>query len=418
MPHSVRSPALSLPISLGQTFAALKYRNYRLWFSGQIISLFGTWMQNTAQGFLVYELTHSPAYLGYVTFAMGVASWLFMLMGGVVSDRIPRRTLLLLTQTSMMILAFILAGLTFLGIVRPWHILVLAFCLGMANAFDAPARLAIVAELVDDRNDLTNAIALNATMFNTGTVLGPALAGIIYAIFGPAWCFILNGISFLAVIAALVMIKPSHTMESIKHPSALKAISEGFQFVLHNRIVLTLISIIGIVGFFGLSFQTLLPAWSVDILNGDVKTNGWLRSSQGLGSLIGALTIASLGRFKFRGRLLTSGLFVLPVMLMLLSFIRNIPLAMLTMVFVGIAVIFTNNLCNSLLQSNVPDNLRGRVMSIFSLTFFGLMPLGSLLMGQIAELFNEPLAVFLGGSSIILYAVFLYIKIPRLRALE
>lgn len=418
MPPLVRSTSLPRKISLGQTFTALKYRNYRLWFSGQIVSLFGTWMQNTAQGFLIYELTHSPAYLGYVTFAYGVASWMFMLLGGVVSDRIPRRTLLLITQCTMMLLAFILAALTFLGWVQPWQIIVLSFCLGVANAFDAPSRLAIVPELVDDRDDLTNAIALNGTMFNFGTVLGPALAGIIYAVFGPAWCFTLNGISFLAVIAALVMMKPSKSTIPVIRTQALRAIKEGFQYVLQDRIVLIIISIIGIVGFFGLSFQTLFPAWAVDILHGDVKTNGWLRSSQGLGALIGALIIASLGRFKFKGKLLTAGIFVLPIMMILFSFVRYTPLAMATLVFVGIAVIFTNNLSNSLVQSNVPDNLRGRVMSIFSLTFFGLMSLGSLIMGQIAEFTNEPVAVLIGGCMILVYALLLYFFVPRLRGLE
>ena len=198
----------------------------------------------------------------------------------------------------------------------------------------------------------------------------------------------------------------------------MRAIKEGFQYVLQDRIVLTIISIIGIVGFFGLSFQTLFPAWAVDILNGDVKTNGWLRSSQGLGALIGALTIASLGRFKFKGKLLTTGIFVLPIMMILFSFVRYTPLAMATLVFVGIAVIFTNNLSNSLVQSNVPDNLRGRVMSIYSLTFFGLMSLGSLMMGQIAELINEPVAVLIGGCMILVYAILLYFFVPRLRALE
>lgn len=418
MPAVVRSTTARQHISPGQTFAALKYRNYRLWFSGQIVSLFGTWMQNTAQGFLIYEITHSPAYLGYVTFAYGVASWIFMLFGGVVSDRIPRRILLIITQSAMMILAFILAILTFLSLVQPWHIIALSFGLGIANAFDAPARLAIVPELVDDRDDLSNAIALNGTMFNTGTVLGPALAGIVYAAFGPAWCFTLNGFSFLAVLAALAMIETTKSTLPTHHTPPLNAIKEGFHYVLQNRMVLTLISIIGIVGFFGMSFQTLFPAWAVDILNGDVKTNGWLRSSQGLGALIGALTIATLGRFKFKGRLLTAGLFLLPLMMILFSFTRSTLLSMAFLVFIGIAVIFTNNLSNTLIQSNVPDNLRGRVMSIFSLTFFGFMSLGSLLMGQVAELLNEPAAVLVGGTMIFLYALLLFYFVPRLRALE
>jgi len=176
-----------------KTFAALKHRNYRLWFWGQMTSLFGTWMQTTAQGFLVYELTRSSAFLGYVGFASGIPSLLFTMYGGVVADRMSRRKLLIITQSVMMMLALILAMLAFLGVVQPWHILVLAFGLGLANAFDAPARLAFISEMVD-REDLTNAVALNATMFNSAIVVGPAVAGIIYAASGPGWCFTINAL--------------------------------------------------------------------------------------------------------------------------------------------------------------------------------------------------------------------------------
>lgn len=173
-------------LSWKNTFAALKHRNYKLWFWGQMISLLGTWMQATAQGFLVFQLTHSPAYLGYVGFAYGIPTWFFMLYGGVLADRIPRRKMLLITQSTMMVFALILSVLTFMGIVQAWQIVVLAFFLGIANAFDAPSRQAFVNELIDDRADLTNAIALNATMFNTATAIGPAVAGVTYAFFGPA----------------------------------------------------------------------------------------------------------------------------------------------------------------------------------------------------------------------------------------
>lgn len=172
-----------------QTFAALKHPNYRLWFGGQLISLFGTWMQITAQSFLVFELTHSPAYLGYVSFAFGLPSWFFMLYGGVIADRVPRRTLLIITQCSMMMLALILAAVT----VQPWHIVIFVLGLGLANAFDAPARQAFVIELVD-REDITNAVALNSTLFNMSSVVGPAAAGVVYMLLGPAWCFTLNGL--------------------------------------------------------------------------------------------------------------------------------------------------------------------------------------------------------------------------------
>jgi MFS family permease len=194
-------------ISPRNTFAAMRYPNYRIWFAGQLVSLFGTWMQVTAQGYLAYQLTGSSAFLGYVAFANGVPVWLFMLYAGSVADRVPRKRMMLYTQSAMLVLAFVLALLTFTGAVRPWHILVLAFLLGIANTFDSPARLALVDQLVDDRRHLPNAVALNGSMFNIATTLGPAAAGAVYALLGPAWCFTINGLSFVAVIAALLFMR-------------------------------------------------------------------------------------------------------------------------------------------------------------------------------------------------------------------
>jgi MFS family permease len=398
--------------SFQQTFAALKYSNYRLWFFGQIISLFGTWMQNTAQGFLVYELTESPAFLGYVGFAAGIPAWLFMLYGGFIADRIPRRTLLVMTQITMMILAFILGALAFLKLVQPWHIIVLAFCLGIANAFDTPARQAFAAELVD-REDLTNAIALNSTMFNSATVVGPALAGITYAAFGPAWCFTLNGISFIAVIIALLLMKFDQPVNAYAQRSIFEGLKEGFLYVIADPAVRTLIMMIGVIGLFGASYMTLMPAWAVEVLHGDVKTNGLLRSAQGVGALIGALTIASLGRFKYRGKLLTYGSFIFPILLVIFSAVRWIPTALLVLVGAGLANVIVMNLANALVQMTVPDALRGRVMGIYSLTFFGFLPLGSLIVGMIADRLNEPIAIIFGATALFICAILVRVFVPR-----
>jgi MFS family permease len=415
----VKSTAVAVKprFSFQQTFAALKYRNYRLWFFGQIISLFGTWMQNTAQGFLVYELTKSPAFLGYVGFAAGIPSWLFMLYGGVIADRISRRKLMVITQSTMMILAFILSALTFLKVVQPWHIILLAFLLGIANAFDTPARQAFASELVD-REDLTNAIALNSSMFNSATVVGPALAGVTYAAFGPGWCFAINGISFIAVIIALLFIRFDRPFTSVEQRSMFKGLKAGFQYVIGEPAVRTLIMMIGVFGLFGASYMTLMPAWAVDVLQGDVKTNGLLRSAQGAGALIGALIIASLGRFKFRGKLLTFGSFCFPILLMIFAYIRWIPASLLMLVGVGLSTVMIMNLANALVQITVPDNLRGRVMGIYSLTFFGLMPIGSLLMGMIADKLSEPIAVLFGTTIVIGCAILVRIFAPSVWKLE
>src|SRR6476469_3106762 len=310
--------------SVQQTFAALKYRNYRLWFSGQLVSLFGTWMQTTAQGYLVFQLTQSPVYLGYVGFAAGVPAWLFTLYGGVIADRMSRRTLMLITQTAMMILAFVLAGLVFAGLVQPWQIVTLAFLLGVANAFDGPARLAFVVELVD-REDLTNAIALNSSMFNLATATGPAMAGLVYVLVGPAWCFLLNGLSFLAVIWALLRMNLPPPKPSTKRASTWADLGEGVRYILREPAIRTLIGLVGMTSMFGISFATLFPAWAVDVLGGDATTNGLLQSARGLGALLSALMLASLGRFRFKGKLLTIGTFISPLLLLLFTLTRSLP---------------------------------------------------------------------------------------------
>lgn len=401
-----------------QTFSSLRSRNYRLWFFGQMISLFGTWMQTTAQGFLVFQLTHSPVYLGYVAFASGLPTWLFMLYAGVVADRMPRRTLLLITQTSMMILAFILAGLSFLNLVQPWHIILLAFGLGAANAFDAPARQAFVLEMVE-REDLTNAIALNSTMLNSATAFGPAIAGVTYAIFGPAWCFTLNGISFIAVIAALLAmnnLNPQPIPE--RWNSILTDFKKGLSYVISHSMIRVLIVLVAVTTLFGISFATLIPAWTVRILHGGASINGLLLSARGLGALISALSIASLGRFKFKGKLLTLGTFTFPIGLLAFALVRWLPLSLLALVGVGWASILIFNLANVLVQTLTSDQLRGRVMSIYSFTFFGLMPIGGLLAGAAAEKVGEPLTVMLWSLILLGSTALIWTFLPKIRELH
>ncbi|HUU37061.1 MAG TPA: MFS transporter [Candidatus Desulfaltia sp.] len=404
-------------LSFRQIFTSLHHRNYRLWFWGQMVSLFGTWMQVTAQGFLVYELTHSSAYLGFVGFAAGLPSWFFMPYGGVVADRVPRRTLLLITQTSMMILAFLLAALSFLGIVRPWHIVLLAFLLGVANAFDAPARHAFVPEMVG-RDDLTNAIALNSTIFNSATAVGPAVAGITYALAGPAWCFVINGISFGAVIAALCLMRLERLARPAPLTSSLHDLKEGFCYVLGHKMIRALIGLVVVTSLFGVSFIVLLPAWAVKILQGNAATNGWMYSARGAGALIGALLIASLGRFDFRGRLLTLGSFVFPSLILAFAWIRWLPLTLVVLIGNGAAAILIFNLANALIQTLVRDELRGRVMGLYSLTFFGFLPIGALWIGAVAQHFGETAAVLVNGGILLVFCSLIAVFVPELRRLE
>ena len=404
-------------LSLQQTFAALRHRNYRLWFGGQLISTFGTWMQVTAQGFLVFELTQSPAYLGYVGFAAGIPAWIFTLYGGVIADRVPRRLLLMATQGVMMALAAFLAADTFLGVVQPWHILVLAFLLGIVTAFDAPARHAFVLEMVG-REDLTNAIALNSSVFNLATTLGPAIAGLVYAWVGPFWCFTGNAVSFIAVIAALAAMRlPAYIPPRRVLPLG-EELKVGVRFVIGHPVIRVLIGGLAVTSVFGFSMMTLMPAWAVDVLHGDAKTNGWLLSARGLGSLAGALTVASVGRLVAKGRMLAMTALVVPVVMAVFAWVRLLPLAMATLVAAGWAFMVIFNMLNSLVQLHTPDPLRGRVMSVYSLSFFGVMPVGSLIVGSMAHSFGEPRTVLLNAGLLVIFALVLWLRFPAVRELR
>ncbi len=403
--------------SLDRTFAALKHPNYRLWFYGQLVSLFGSWMQATAEGYLVFELTHSPAYLGYVTFASGVPSWLLMLYAGVVADRVSRRAILVVTQTVQMLLALTLATLAFLHVVQPWHIIVLAFALGIANAFDAPARQAFVLEMVA-RDDLTNAIALNATMFNLAVAIGPTAGGLTYAAFGPAWCFLINGLSFLAVIVALLLMKIPGAKVHTRHTSALIDLREGLRYAARHPTIRGLIMLMGVASLFAISYATLVPAWAVNVLGGDARTNGLLLSARGVGATSAGLAIASLGRITIKGRLLTIGTFVFPLALLAFALARWLPLSLAALFIVGAAQMLVMNLANAVVQTQVADDLRGRVMGIYSLIFLGFYPIGGLLAGAVAQAVGSPTTVTLGALCTLAFAVLAWLLLPQLRAAE
>ena len=401
-------------LSWKQAFTALKYPNYRLWFWSQMFSLFGTWMESTALMFLVYKLTGSAAYLGLVGFASGAPTWLFMLYAGVIADRVSRRTLIIVTQTAMMVLAFVIAALAFLNVVQPWHILIIALLLGVANAFEAPARQAFVLEMVD-LPDLTNAIALNGAMFNTATAVGPAVAGVVYALFGPAWCFTINGISFVAVIAALAFMKLPTFVSKTEKTSAIADLKEGVRYVWGHPMIRTIIGLIAIVSVFGISYAILFPAWAVKILGGNATTNGFLQASRGLGAMAGALLIASLGRFHFRGRLLTLGTLAMPMLIVVFAFVRWTPLSLVLLLGAGVSQIFILNLCNALVQTFSPHALRGRIMGVYTFVFFGTMPLAALGVGATAQRFGETAAVLIGATVMLLAAVAVSVFVPGLR---
>jgi len=402
---------------INDTFIALSYPNYRLWFIGQIVSLVGTWMQSTAQGYLVYDLTKSDAFLGYVSFANGLPVLLFTLYGGVIADRIPRRRMIVITQTTMMVLAFVLAVLTFTHWVQPWHIIVLAFLLGTANAFETPARQSFVSEMVEYK-DMTNAIALNSTMFNIGTVVGPAVAGLVYAWLGAGWCFTINGISFIAVISALLLMKLSGVLARPATKSAFNELKEGLIYTVNEKTIRGLLLNLGVIGFFGFGLLTLIPAWAVDVLGGDVTTNGLLLSARGVGSLLGALMIAYGGSGGTRGKIWAVGYFFTPIFFTIFAFIHAIPASLALMVCIGWSVMAMINTTNALIQSHVPDELRGRVMGVYSLVFMGGSPVGSLVAGMTADKIGEPNTVWLFSGMVMFFCLITFIFRPKLRSLN
>jgi MFS family permease len=375
-------------------------------------------MQSSAQGFLVYELTGSKAYLGYVGFAAGIPSLLGMnLYGGVIADRIPRRTLLVITQIVMMILAFVLAGLVFAEVVQAWHIILLASLLGIANALDAPARLSFVVEMVD-RKEVTNAVALNATMFNIGTLFGPVIGSLTYAAFGPGWCFTINGISYLAVIAALLLMRLDPQPQNTHHASFRQEIIDGFRYTRSEGVVRVLVVNMAIISLFGISLLNLLPAWSVEILGGDVRTNGILMASRGFGALVAAVMLAVMSQFPVRGKLWTIGGLLMPFSLFFFSQSTVLVGSMITLAVTGWCFITQANTSNAILQNRIPDELRGRVMGIYSWVFFGSMPLGSILTGQSAEAIGLPPTIVIGAVICLAAALFVFLRTPTIRRLH
>jgi len=359
-----------------------------------MVSLIGTWMQATAQSYLLFELTGSPVMLGVAGFASGIPIWLFSLYSGLISDRFSRQKVILFAQTSMMVLGFILAILTFTGSVQPWHIIVLAFLLGTANAFDAPARQSFVVDMVP-KEDLTNAIALNSSVFNLGTIVGPSVAGLVYAWLGPAWCFTINGISFLGVIAALLLMNVPPRKNLIQKKSPFLDLKEGLQFAIGHVEIRYLLINLAAVAMFSFSLMTLMPDWANTVLGGDVTTNGMLLSARGVGSLAAALMIANLGSRIIRGRIWTSGGVIMPIALLLLGSFQILPISLITLAILGWSLMSVVNISNALIQTHVPDDLRGRVMSIYIFAFMGTYPLGALLVGWLADMYGSPMTIII-----------------------
>lgn len=381
------------------------------------VSLIGTWIQSTAQSWLTFELTQSAFLLGVVGFLSSIPVFLLSLFGGVLADRVNKRNILIATQGAFMFLAFLLAALTQMKLITPLQIMGVALLNGIVMAFDAPSRQAVVVELVG-KEHVFNAIALNSVSFNSSRIIGPALAGVLVATIGMSGCFYLNGISFLAVIFALFLIKVHNNARIDKNRPPLKDLKEGLIFIKNNRLILVLISMVGIVSLFGIAYVILMPIFANDILRAGVKGLGLLMSASGFGALIGALILARLGDFKFKGRLLVYSTFIFSVSLVLFSLSKDLFFSLFTLILVGASSVTAVSLINTILQAIVPDEFRGRVMSVFMLTFAGFMPFGNLIAGVLSESLGVSFVVMASGIICVIFFVIIGLVYPQIRELR
>ncbi len=359
------------------------------------VSLIGTWIQTVAQSWLVFQLTNSAFLLGVVGFLGSLPIFIFSLFGGVLADRMNKRNILIFTQIAFMLAAFLLAVLTQFKFITPMQIMFIALFNGVIMAFDSPARQSIVVELVG-KEYLFNAIALNSVAFNSSRIIGPAIAGVLISITGMSGCFYLNGVSFLAVIIALFYIKLAPG-PARNNNSALQDISAGLAFVSRKPIILALMSVVAAMSLFGISYIILMPVFVSQVLGAGVGGLGVLMSSTGIGALAGALGLAKLGNFKFKGRFLVWSVFLFSISLIAFSLSKSYFLSIVTLILVGSASVVPVALVNTLLQINVPDEFRGRVMGLFMITFAGFVPFGNLISGALAQSWGVSAALFVCG---------------------
>jgi MFS family permease len=400
-------------------FRAMRHRNFRLFFGGQLVSLSGTWMQTVAQSWLVLKLSNSAMMLGVVAFASYVPILLVALFAGVVIDHVDRRRLIIVAQVLQMLSALVLAALTWAGAVRVEHVIILAAFSGLVSAFDLPARQAFVVEMVG-KEDLPNAIALNSMIFNGARTIGPAVAGLLIAVTGTAMCFFLNGVSFLAVIWCLF------AMEIARRPDTpalggkvLHRLYEGLTYVWQHQPTRMMLVVVAINSGFGITYTVLIPVFARDVLKVGANGYGFLMAAQGVGAVLGAVYLASRSETGPALRhTLTAGLFCTAFATIIFGLSRNVPLSMLSQLIVGAGIINYMAGTNTMLQLSVSDELRGRVMSIYTLSFIGLAPLGSLEVGFVGEHLSPEVAVIICGVISLGCGVLLLTHLPTIAAAQ
>jgi MFS family permease len=378
-------------------FRSLRHRNFRLFFSGQLVSLIGTWMQNVGQAWLVLELTHSSFKLGVVSALQFLPMLFLSFFAGPFIDYFSKRKIIIFTQTALMLLAFILALLDFSDAVRYWHIVILATLLGIVNTIDMPARQSFIIEMVG-KEDLMNAIAMNSSIFNAARAVGPAIAGLLIGAAGTAVCFFVNGLSFLAVLWGLLLMRfdepPSPGPRSYH---VIEDITEAIRYIRETPVVMIAIVLVAVVSIFGTNFNVLVPVFSRQELHRDAAAFGFLMSSFGVGALIGAVSLAALSRHGPKFYILLGGGLALSLFLILIGFQKSYGLTALLLALSGWSMVTFFGMANTTVQLNTEDRLRGRVMSVYTLSFGGLTPFGSLFAGSVAHLIKAPLTFAAGG---------------------
>jgi MFS family permease len=399
---------------LREALRALRHRNFRLFFTGQIISLVGTWMQTIAESWLVYRLTGSAAKLGMVGFCSQIPVFLIAPIGGAAADRSNRRRTLVVTQSSAMVLAFVYAILTLTHRITIWEIFVLAALLGVVNGFDIPTRQAFVVEMVG-KEDLMNAIALNSSMFNAARIVGPAVAGILVAAVGEGWCFFINSVSYVAVITGLLMMTVPHRRIEKAAGSPARRIAEGFRFTARTGPIAALLLLLGLVSLAGMPYAVLMPIFAARVLHGNARTLGVLMSASGAGALLGAFTLALRRGLRGLGTWVAAAAAGFGGALVAFSFSHSVWISAALLVPVGYALMVEMASSNTLIQSMVPDELRGRVMAVYSMMFMGMAPIGALLAGFSAHAFGAAWTVAGGGVLCIAGAGAFARKLPSLR---
>jgi MFS family permease len=387
---------LDLPIR----FRALKHRNFQLFMTGQTISLIGTWMQTTAQQWLVYKLTGSAVLLGLFGFANQVPMFFLAWMGGYVGDRYNRHRGVIITQTCSMILAFVLAALTLAHVINKWQLIFIAFLVGIVNAFDVPIRQSFFVHMVG-KEDLPNAIALNSSIFNGARVVGPAIAGFTIVLVGEGWCFFLNGISFFAVIIALLMMRIERTEIKKTGESPMRSFVEGFRFAMNDVPIRSTLLLLCVLSMFGLQYSVFLPIYASDILHGGAKTLGLLMSAAGVGAVLGALQFAARTQYTGLARWIAVTCTACALGLMVFSFAASFWLCAAVLFVVGFAATSQMAATNTIVQQRVPDEMRSRLMAVYATMFMGVQPIGALLAGVVAKHIGAPHTLLIFGSMVL-----------------